>query len=90
MSNYENQQINVRVIQYQGDYAYCKAKFNNNWLPLTLLRENLESCDIKIGDYFTWIKREDRLVRLEDITEHPRRLTSEQIKALRKLSRVYQ
>lgn len=69
--------ILVQVDAYEGDIAYCSARYRNKWLPIQLNRKSLEECSLIKGDYFEWVPSRDGIVRLEDITNHPRIYTSE-------------
>lgn len=72
----------VQVDAYDGDIAYCSARYLNNWLPIKLNRKSLEECNLMKGDYFEWVPSRDGIVRLEDITNHSRECTPEQMEEI--------
>ena len=79
----ESKAVMVRVREFQGDTAYCRARYKGRWLPVELNRESLESCDLTVGDLFKWYPRANGIVQEEDVFDHPRRLDPDKIREIR-------
>ena len=68
--------VGVQIIKLEGETAYCQARVDFNgskrWLGIHLNRNSLEECDLGRGDYFEWVPNTKGVVRIEDITNHPK------------------
>jgi hypothetical protein len=79
MTDKQKQPVYVEIHRFDGEDAYCRAIYRNRLLPITLNRKSLEDCDLREGEHFNWRPRLDGVVKIEDVTDHPRRLSPEQI-----------
>lgn len=76
--------IKIRHFEFKEDYAQCRARIDfgqgPKWVSIHLDKKSLEACDLREGDYFEWVPREDGIVKDEDITQHPRRVSLEEVR----------
>ena len=63
----------VKVVAYQNDKAFCKARFNGSWHKIVMDKSSLERADHREGDTFEWILNHEGVVKGQDIRCHPRR-----------------
>lgn len=65
--------VPVKIVSYEGAKAHCKARYEGYWLAVQLDCQSLKNLDLREGDTFEWIPREDGLVLADDIRRHPRK-----------------
>jgi hypothetical protein len=65
--------VPIKVVSYEGTKARCKARYEGYWIAIELDCQSLRNLDLREGDTFEWIPREDGLVLAEEVRHHPRK-----------------